>query len=178
MGLLFVPLNLLTNHRLPSVRSSAGGTQSVNQWKATMEDEGYFLKDWNKAAYRIPPFSLSRHFTATRLALELDLTKAVLGPTKLLESSPQAQRHPPETHFTASSLSCALSSRDFILPPSELVHSLFLNLASLLCFPFHCTCPSVDPGLVVEGGVVNRSIASLTHKLALVRSKVPRDQIY
>lgn len=40
-----------------------------------MEDEGYFLKDWNKAAYRIPPFSLSRHFTFD-LALELDLTKA------------------------------------------------------------------------------------------------------
>ena len=43
-----------------------------------MEDEGSFLKDWNKAAYRIPPFSLSRHFTFD-LALELDLTKAQLN---------------------------------------------------------------------------------------------------
>ena len=73
-----------------------------------MEDEGSVLKDWNKAAYRIPPFSLSRHLTFD-LALELDLTKAVLGPTKLSESSPQAQRHPPETDFTASSFSFALA---------------------------------------------------------------------
>ena len=83
---------------------------------------------------------------------------------QLLESSPQAQRHPPETDFTASSFSFALSSLYFFLPPSELVHSLFLNLASLLAFLFIAPVLPLTRDWSSLRGIVNRSIASLTHK--------------